>query len=94
MNAWTRITAVVTMVVASGAASAQYPIVDMVAERVIKKYQGATCEQLWQNRGKSAGPEEQKLMGFLRSDPQMREYFFNKISGPVMNKMFECGMFP
>jgi hypothetical protein len=24
----------------------------------------------------------------------MRQAFFNKIAGPVMNKMFECGMIP
>ena len=71
----------------------QYPILDKVADRMVQKYQSSTCEQLWQNRGKH-GPEEQKLMGFLRSDPQMREHFFNRIAGPVMNKMFDCGMIP
>jgi len=24
----------------------------------------------------------------------MRQAFFNQIAGPVMNKMFECGMIP
>jgi hypothetical protein len=33
-------------------------------------------------------------MGFLKSDPQAREAFFNQIAGPVMNKMFDCGMIP
>jgi hypothetical protein len=33
-------------------------------------------------------------MGFLRNDPQMRQHFFNRIAGPVMNKMFDCGMIP
>ena len=74
-------------------AYAQYPIVNMIAEKVIAKYQSATCEQLWQNRGKH-NPEEQQLVGFLKNDPQMREAFFNKIAGPVVNKMFECGMVP
>ena len=27
-------------------------------------------------------------------DPQMRQQFFNQIAGPVMNKMFDCGMIP
>ena len=77
-----------------GVALAQYPIMDAVANHVIEKYQQSSCEQLWQNRGKAESPQEQKVIGFLRSDPQMRTAFFNKISGPVMNKMFECGMIP
>jgi hypothetical protein len=24
----------------------------------------------------------------------MRQAFFNKVSGPIVNKMFECGMIP
>jgi hypothetical protein len=75
-------------------ASAQHPILNMVAEKVIGKYQSSTCETLWQNRGKPESEMEQKAIGFLRSDPQMRAEFFNKIAGPVMNKMFECGMIP
>lgn len=80
-------------VAAAGAAYAQYPIMDMIANKVIQKYQSSTCEQLWQNKGKH-GPEEQRLVGMLNNDPQMRQAFFNKIAGPVMNKMFECGMIP
>ena len=71
----------------------QYPILDDAAQKVIQKYQSSTCEQLWQNRGKQ-NPEEQRVIGFLRSDPMMREHFINKIAGPVANKMFECGMIP
>ncbi len=77
----------------AGAAYAQYPIMDAVASRVVQKYQGMSCEQLWESKGKH-GPEEQRLVGFLRQDPQMRQAFFDKIAGPVMNKMFDCGMIP
>ena len=81
--------------VAVGVAYAQqFPILDRVAEKVIQKYQSSTCEQLWQNRGKQQSPEEQRVVGFLKTDPQMREAFFNKIAGPIVNKMFECGMIP
>ena len=31
----------------AGAAHAQYPILDAVANRVIEKYQTASCEELW-----------------------------------------------
>ena len=78
----------------AGIASAQYPIIDKLAEKVIQKYQTSSCEQLWQNRGKPQSAEEQKVLDFLKSDPQRRQAFFNQIAGPVMNKMFECGMIP
>lgn len=76
-----------------GIAYAQYPVMDMVAQKVVQKYQAQTCEQLWQSKGQH-GPEEQRLIGLLKQDPQMRQAFFNQIAGPVMNKMFECGMIP
>ncbi len=83
----------VSIVLVVGTAVAQYPIMDMIADKVVQKYQSSSCEQLWQNKGKH-GPEEQRMVGLLQSDPQMRQAFFNKIAGPVMNKMFECGMIP
>jgi hypothetical protein len=86
--------AAIGALIGASVAYAQYPIMDMVANKVIQKYQGSSCEQLWQNRGKQESPEEQRVMGFLKSDPQMRQAFFNQIAGPVMNKMFECGMIP
>lgn len=83
----------VAVAVVAGVSYAQYPIMDLVADKVVQKYQSASCEQLWANKGKH-GPEEQRLVGMLREDPQMRQAFFNRIAGPVMNKMFECGMIP
>jgi hypothetical protein len=78
----------------AGVAIAQFPILDTMAERVIQKYQTATCEQLWEQRGKPKSQQEQDLVQLLRGDPQMRTVFINKIAGPVANKMFECGMIP
>src|SRR5262245_55971380 len=89
---------VVSAGLAAGVAFAQHPILDKVAERVVQKYQTSTCEQLWQE--KAAGqakpkPEmEQRLVKLLREDPQMRTEFFNRVSAPIVNKMFECGMIP
>ena len=77
----------------AGIATAQYPIPDMIGQKVIQKYQSSSCEQLWQNKGKHS-PEEQRVIGMLKNDPQMRQAFFNQIAGPVVNKMFECGMIP
>ena len=77
-------------------AYAQYPILDRVADRVIQKYQSATCEQLWEKKAQKAPPsqEEQQAIQLLKSDPQMRAAFINKIAAPIANKMFECGMIP
>ncbi len=86
-------TGAIVVVAYAGFAVAQYPIMEMIADKVVQKYQSSSCEQLWQNKGKH-GPEEQRVVGLLRNDPQMRQAFFNKIAGPVMNKMFECGMIP
>jgi len=75
-----------------------YPIMDRIAEKVVQKYQTATCEQLWQERAqKGKAPEpgmEQEAIQMLKSDAQMREAFISKIAAPIANKMFECGMIP
>ncbi len=84
----------VSSLVAAGVVYAQYPIMDRVAEKVIQKYQASTCEQLWQQKSQPKSEEEQRIIGFLRSDPQMRQAFFDKVAGPIVNKMFECGMIP
>jgi hypothetical protein len=80
--------------VIAGYAYAQYPVMDRVADKVVQKYQSASCEQLWQQKGQPKSPEEQRVVGFLKSDPQMRTAFLNKVAGPIVNKMFECGMIP
>ena len=90
---------VITRVRASEAKSEppqQYPIMDKVADKVIQKYQTSTCEQLWVKKSQKAPPsaEEQKAIAFLKSDPQMRAAFINKIAPPIANKMFDCGMIP
>lgn len=74
----------------------QYPVMDKVADKVIAKYQGSTCEELWQKKASKAPPsaEEQKVISFLKSDPQMRQAFIAKVAAPIANKMFDCGMIP
>ena len=75
-------------------AGAQFPIVNMVAEKVVQKYSTSTCEQLWEARSKPKSQQEQELITMLRGDAQMRTAFIDKIASPVANKMFECGMIP
>ena len=79
---------------AAGLAVGQGRILDMVAQKVIGKYQSSSCEQLWQQKSEPKSQEEQRAVNFLKSDPQARTAFINKIAGPVVNKMFECGMVP
>jgi len=98
MSNRTWIVAAVAASFAAGIAYAQFPIMDRVADKVIQKYQTSTCERLWQEKAQGQGqpkPEmEQRAIQALKSDPQMRQAFFNKVSAPIVNKMFECGMIP
>ena len=73
------------------AADAQYPILDMITQKVIQKYQQSTCEQLWQQKNEPKPPMEQEIIQKLRSDPQMSADFINRVTAPVANKMFQCG---
>jgi hypothetical protein len=82
---------------ASGAqAQGQYPMMDQIADKIIQKYQNSSCEQLWEKKSEHAPPsvEEQRAVGILRNDPQMRNAFINRIAPPIANKMFDCGMIP
>jgi hypothetical protein len=92
----------VLVVLHVGSASAQqpqqYPILDRIADRIIQKYASASCEQLATMKSEKPTGEkaemEQRAMAMLKQDPQMRQYFLNKVAGPIANKMFECGMIP
>jgi len=77
-------------------AQVQYPILDKVGAKVIEKYQSTPCEELMQKKAnpQPPSPQEVKVIQFLRSDPQMRTVFINKVAAPIANKMFACGMIP
>jgi hypothetical protein len=74
----------------------QYPIMDMIANKVVQKYQQSTCEQLLQKKEKpQPRPQmEQNVIQALKDDPQMRTAFINKVAPPIANKLFECGLIP
>jgi cobalamin biosynthesis Co2+ chelatase CbiK len=89
------ITLIAVLMLFAGIAAAQdYPILNMVADRVIEKYNSATCEQVWQDKEKPKGEMEQRLIQMLRENPQMRQIFIDKVAAVVANKMFECGLVP
>jgi hypothetical protein len=77
-------------------ASAQHPILDAVANKVVAKYQSSTCEQLMQSKAQKQPPSagEQKAMEMLRTDPAMRHEFVTIVADQVVDKLIQCGMIP
>ncbi len=75
-------------------AQARYPILEMIAQRVIEKHQSSTCEQLWERKGQPKSPREEEAIQMLRNDPQRAAAFINHAAAPIANKMFQCRMFP
>jgi hypothetical protein len=78
----------------AGAIRADYPLMNIVADKVIDKYKNATCEELKEEKGKPKSDEAQNLVEMLKNNPQMRTAFIDKVAAPVVNKMFECGIIP
>ena len=84
----------ISALLVAGAASAQGMLLDVAADKVIKKYQTATCEELKTQKNDPPTDKEKEAIQFLRNDSQARIAFINKIAAPVLNKMFDCGMIP
>jgi hypothetical protein len=82
----------------SAAQAQNYPILDEIAQKLIAKYQNATCEQLWEEKAKGQGQpksdKEQRAIQVLQGDPQMQQAFFSQVATPIVTKMFQCGMIP
>jgi hypothetical protein len=74
----------------------QHPMLDKLAAKVVQKYQSTPCEELMQKKANPQPPsaQEVKVIQFLKSDPEMRTLFINKVAAPIANKMFACGMIP
>ena len=84
----------VSALVVADAAFAQGMLLDFAADKVIKKYQTATCDELKAQRNEPPTDKEKEAIAFLRNDSQARIFFINKIAAPVLNKMYDCGMIP
>jgi len=84
---------VLTLIFAAGS-DAQYPLLDKLADRVVQKFEQSSCEQLMAKKGQPKSQEEQQAIQSLRSDPQRRTAFLNRVAAPIANKMFDCGMIP
>lgn len=77
-------------------ATAQHPVLDDVANKVVAKYQSSTCQQLMQQKAQNRPPSpgEQTAMEMLRTDPQMRHEFVSIVADQVVDKLIQCGMIP
>jgi hypothetical protein len=80
--------------IVAGAVAAQGVLVDAAADKVIKKYQAASCDQLKAQKAEPPSEKEKIALDLLRDDPKARVAFVNQIAAPVLNKMFECNMIP
>ena len=88
------IAAGISALIVASAASAQGMLLDVAADKVIKKYQTASCDELKAQKQDPPSDKEKQAIEFLRNDSQARIAFINKIAAPVLNKMFDCGMIP
>jgi glutamyl-tRNA reductase len=83
---------------ASQQPAAQYPVMEAIAQKVLQKYQGSSCEQLVAEKKQPPDPKQaqsmDKALQQLRQDPEMRKAFIDKVAATIVNKMFECGMIP
>ena len=84
----------ISVLFAASGALAQGMLLDFAADKVVKKYQTATCDELKAQKGELPSEREKMAIEFLRNDSQARVAFIDKIAPTVMNKMFECGMIP
>ena len=77
-------------------------LLDKVADGVIRKFQNSSCQDLAMMGSEEEATDpsglqanvKERVITMLREDPQKREEFLNKIAGPIVNRMFECGLVP
>ncbi len=84
----------VSIMIVAGAVAAQGLLVDAAADKVIKKFEAATCDQLKAQKNEPPSEKEKIALDLLRDDPKARVAFIDKIAAPVLNKMFECSIIP
>ena len=69
----------VSAMVVAGALAAQGMLVDAAADKVIKKYQAATCDQLKAQKLEPPSEKEKIALDMLRDDPKARVAFVDQI---------------
>jgi len=94
MSKPTGVVVFVAAMVVAGAVAAQGMLVEAAANKVIRKYQTASCDDLKAQRSEPPSAKEKIALDLLRDDPKARVAFVNQVAAPVLNKMFECDMIP
>ena len=89
-----RAVALIATLFVAGDAFAQGMLLDFAADKVIKKFESSSCEELKAMKGEPPSEKEKMAIDFLRNDSEARKAFIDKIAAPVLNKMFECGLIP
>jgi hypothetical protein len=84
----------VSALLVTGSAAAEGLLLDFAADKVIKRYETATCEELKAQKGEPPSEREKLAIDFLHHDAGARKAFLDKIAAPVVNKMIECGLVP
>jgi hypothetical protein len=84
----------VSALIVAGVGAAQDVLVDVAADKVIKKFEAATCDEIKAQRKEPPSEKEKIALDLLRDDPKARVAFIDKIAAPVLNKMFECSIIP
>jgi hypothetical protein len=84
----------VSTLIVAGVVAAQGVLVDAAADKVIKKFEAASCDQLKAQKNEPPSEKEKIALDLLRDDPKARVAFIDKIAAPVLNKMFECSIIP
>src|SRR5262245_42370042 len=83
---------------AQQASSPQFPVMEGIAQKIIQKYQTASCQQLLAEKQQPPAAQQaqtqDKALQMLRQDPAMRKAFIDRVAAPIANKMFECGLIP
>ena len=94
MNKSISVAVFVSVLIVAGAVAAQGMLVDEAADKVIKKYEVASCDQLKALKAEPPSEKEKIAMDLLKADSKARVAFVDKIAALVLNKMFECSMIP
>jgi hypothetical protein len=68
--------------------------VDLAAAEVIKRFEGASCEQIKARKDEPPTMAKKAAIALLRDNVKARVAFIDRIAAPVLNKMIECGMAP
>ena len=73
-------------------------MMEKIAQKVVEHYQTTPCDTLKQEKSQPKTGQkaqmEQRAIEELRTNPDMRQQFLNRVAAPIANKMFECGMIP